>query len=192
MLFTDSDAIPESNWAYELSRIYALDKKIAIVGGKSFPKWLKKPRWYHKSNIVLELYSLVNLSEKVISTVKVVGVNFSLSKKRLGNLTTFKENLGRKDGKLLGGEETDMCSKAKDKDLLVYFNPKAAVAHQIPTERISFSWVIKRMYFGGYSRALRGGRPSTFHKKRNIWDRIILPILAIPYTLGYWKGKRSL
>jgi len=189
ILFTDSDAIVDENWAKEIFKTFSIDKKIAIVGGTSKPKWPGKLKWYHKSNIVKELYSLISLSDEITPVEKVVGVNFAINKDLLGDQALFNENLGRKPGSLLGGEETDLCSKVGEKGFLVYYNPKAIIHHQIQEERMSLRWVLKRMYYGGVSRAARGGKPKTFHKERNIYDRIILPILLVPYIIGYIMEK---
>ncbi|MFH1289774.1 MAG: glycosyltransferase family 2 protein, partial [Nanoarchaeota archaeon] len=72
VLFIDCDAIPDKKWAFNLAKVFELDKRIAIVGGRSNPKWLKKPRWFHNSNIAREVYSLIDLSEKIIETSRIV------------------------------------------------------------------------------------------------------------------------
>jgi GT2 family glycosyltransferase len=189
VLFTDIDAMPKNNWAEEM--INSLEKKTntAIVGGKSIPKWSKKSRWYHQSKIVLELYSMVDILDYEGEVEKVVGVNFGINKNILRSESNFNQNLGRKDGDFSGGEETDLCNRAHKKGYRIIYNPQSEVVHQVSKERMSFFWILKRMYYGGVSRSKRGGKPKTFTKKRNIYDKIILPILAIPYLMGYMRAK---
>ena len=190
LLFIDCDAIPKINWAYELSKTFDVDKKIAIVGGKSVPKWLKKPRWYNKSNIAMEVYSLIDLSNKTIPTNKIVGVNFGLKKSLLGKEACFDENLGRRPGSLLGGEESDLCRRTLSKKLKVFYTPDAVVEHQIQLDRMSLYWLMRRFYYGGLGKAIMGGKPQTYCKKRNVYDKVLLPIIAVPYILGYNQGRK--
>jgi len=189
ILFIDCDAIPDKNWAYELLKIFDINEKIAIVGGKSEPLWLKKPKWYHKSNIIREIYSLIDLSNEPIKTMKIVGVNFGINKKLLKEESYFNENLGRRPGSLLGGEESDLCKRSINKGFLIYYTPQAIVKHQIQIDRMSLKWILRRFYYGGVGKAIIGGLPKTYSKKRNIYDKLIFPLIVIPYFIGYLNGK---
>lgn len=186
--FTDPDCIVTRNWAYKL---YQELKKnnVAIVGGKVIPLWTEGKKWYCKSIIIQELLALINLSDRVIGTKKIVGANFAINKKILGNEAYFKESLGRIRGIPLGGEETDLCERAHRKGFKVVYTPFAVVYHKIPKERLRKGWFVKRIFYGGVSRALRGGKPEQFHNKRNFYDFIILPPLLLIYSLGFIYGK---
>jgi GT2 family glycosyltransferase len=188
VMFTDLDAIQDKNWAYELLKTYKVDKKIAVVGGRSIAKWMSKSHWYHKSNIIMEFYSIINLSDKVINTSKVIGVNYSLNKNLLKKLALFREDLGRKNGMLLGGEETDLCKTVIENGYYVYYTPNAIVEHQIYMERSSIFWILKRAYYGGVSRAARGGKPQPMVKRRNIYDFFACMLIAFPYIIGLIYG----
>ena len=189
VLFTDCDAIPDTNWAYELALPFTISKKIAIIGGKSSPKWLSKQKWYHHSNILMDIYSLLDLGENIKEIDRIVGVNFVLNKKLLGKDSFFNENLGRRPGSLLGGEESELCKRAIKKGFKIFYNGKARVQHQIQKDRMNLKWIIRRFYYGGYGKALIGGAPKTYSQKRNIYDKLVLGIVTIPYLIGFIKGK---
>jgi GT2 family glycosyltransferase len=189
IFFIDADAIPNKDWAYELCKTFEIDPKIGIVGGKSDPLWLSKPKWYNKSNIARDVYSLLDLGNKTKETEKVIGVCFAIDKKRLGNLAKFDEKFSRKKGILISGDDTALCRKIRKQGLLVYYTPFAKVMHQIQKERISLKWLIKRFFYGGYSKAILGGLPKTYSTKRNVFDWLIIPIIAIPYILGNLKAR---
>lgn len=189
VLFTDVDAIPDRYWAYQLTKTLNSNDEIGVVGGKSLPLWLTKPKWYHNSNIVQEIYSLIDLSDEVKETGKIVGVNFGLNKKKLKFKKYFNQNLGRKPGSLIGGEETDLCKRVIQHDFKVYYTPFAIVQHQIQKDRMSLLWIMRRFYYGGLGKSKIGGMPKTYSQKRNIYDKFILGIIAIPYILGYLRGK---
>ena len=189
VLFTDCDAILEENWAFELSKTFDINKKIVIVGGKSQPLWLEKTKWYHKSNIIRDIYSLFDIGDEIKQTDRIVGVNFAIRKDLLGGEAYFNKDLGRRPGSLLGGEESDLCKRTIKKNLLIYYTPNAIIKHQIQKDRMSLKWIIRRFYYGGYSKALTGGSPKTYSDKRNIYDILLLVIIIIPYLFGYLVGK---
>lgn len=191
VLFTDADAIPRKDWAINLYKILIEDNDIAIVGGISNPLWSGKQRWYTKSNIVREMYSLINLGNKITRVKKIVGVNFGINKCKINFKEYFDNSLGRRPGSLLGGEETDLCKKTIEKGLEVYYTPKAIVNHQISKERQSVLWLMRRFYFQGISRAKFGGIPQTYSNSRNIYDWAILLLVIWPFIVGYIFEKVS-
>lgn len=188
LLFIDSDAIADEVWAEHLSTTLLKDN-VAVAGGKIMPKWHKTPLLISKSSMVMEQYSLLDLGNNTCSANKVVGANFGLNLERLGNIAYFDEKLGRREGVLLGGEETDLCDRARSSGLGVYYTGNAIVQHQILPERIKYNWIFNRIYYAGMSRALRGGTPSPTHSSSSLWNYIILPIIIIPYGLGFLRAK---
>ena len=83
VIFTDADGIPNTTWASELLKLFLDKKDVAIVGGKATPKWLKKQKWFHKSNILMDKYSVLDLGDGIKEVEEIVGVNFGLNKKVL-------------------------------------------------------------------------------------------------------------
>lgn len=192
LLYIDTDAVAAPNWTRELCD--AMTKhEAAIAGGKIIPKWHKKPGLLQRSRFVLDQYSMLDLGDETIDVKKVIGANFAINKAKLAELAHFDEELGRKNGKLLGGEETQLCADAKEKGLDVIYVGKAAVYHQVMPERVSFKWISKRIYYGGYSRALRGGKPepSNGGEKLGGWDYFALVLLMPFYVWGYSQAKMS-
>jgi len=187
LLFIDSDAIAEENWAFQLSNSLS-SNDVAIVGGKVLPMWHKRPLAITSAKIVLEQYSIFDIGETELKILKVVGANFGLNKKLLCNQAYFDEKLGRQKGILLGGEETDLCDRASSLGLSIRYNGKAIIHHQILPERISYKWIFRRIYYGGLGRALKKGLPKPTHKM-GIWDFVIIPIILPWYAAGYLHGR---
>jgi glycosyltransferase involved in cell wall biosynthesis len=190
LLYIDTDAIATPNWAYELSE--GMHKQDAAVGGgKIIAKWHCKPGFLQKSPLVLEQYSMLDLGDDDLEVKKIIGANFGLNIHKLEKLACFDENLGRKNGKLLGGEETSLCAAAIKAGYRVFYFGKSKVYHQVLPERINFKWICKRMYYGGYSRALQGGMPSPNNKTKqwNKWDVFALCCLLPTYVLGFVFAK---
>tara|TARA_B100000700_G_scaffold149695_1_gene166417 strand:- start:2460 stop:3308 length:849 start_codon:yes stop_codon:yes gene_type:complete len=190
LFYIDTDAVADPNWARELF-VAMTQNKAAIAGGKIIPKWHKKPGLLQRSRFVLDQYSMLNLGDETINVKKVIGANFAINKEVLGELAHFDEELGRQNGKLLGGEETQLCADAREKGLTVIYVGKAAVYHQVMPERVTFKWIAKRIYYGGYSRALRGGKPEPSNGGGGLagWDYFALIFLLPFYVFGFFRAK---
>ena len=186
VLFIDCDAIADEHWASEMRRALNEDG-VAVVGGRIVPKWHSEPPLIAKARVVREQFSLFDKGEADADVRKVVGAGFGINRRLLGTEAYFDEKLGRRDGNLLGGEETDLCERALKIGLRVRYNGKAVVIHQVLPERTTYRWILKRLYYAGVSRALRGGKPDPTHGL-GAWDYVALPIVLPIYCLGYLRG----
>jgi glycosyltransferase involved in cell wall biosynthesis len=186
--FMDMDAFADQFWAFNISKGLCDDNRTGVVGGKIMPKYLGSTKWFHRSLYVNEIYSLLDLGESPKYVKKVIGANFAVNLDLI-KAERFNENLGRVDGKLLGGEETEFCERLGRKGILIKYLPDAIVYHQIPKSRLKLSWIIHRFYFGGFSRAIRGGNPEPSNSHPNKYDYLFLVFLLVPYSFGFAKGK---
>ena len=187
LLWTDPDVILKSNWAYYLSQTL-VNKKCAIVGGKIIPLWYRIPRWYMKSNVMTDQYSLIDLGEGEKETDRIIGGSMGINVKQMKEEAYFDENLGRKNGTLLGGVDAEFCERAVQKGFKVYYTGKPVAHHQILESKMNLIWITKKFYYSGFSRAMRGGRPSAMNKKKAISDYVILGVFAAFYITGFLMG----
>jgi GT2 family glycosyltransferase len=187
ILFIDSDAIAAPDWAKHMAETLQ-NNNAGIVGGKILPKWHERPLLLARARVVLEQYSMLDLGEGVMPIAKVVGASFGINRAALKDDAYFDERLGRRAGILLGGEETDLCARARMQGLSVFYNGKALVHHQVLPERIRYAWIFKRIYFAGIGRAMRGGAPAPSHKM-GFWDFAALPVILPFYFAGLFRGR---
>jgi len=187
LLFTDADAVPDVNWAAELSTSLSRTN-VGVAGGKITAKWYKPPLFITKANLIREQYSLLDLGDEESTTRKVIGANFGLHLGRLKDVAYFDVRLGRNNGNLMGGEETDLCMRVDEQGMDVYYNGRAIVYHQILPERVSYRWIVMRLYSAGFARAMRGGKLAPTHSK-SFWDYLFMPFILAPYALGYFRMK---
>ena len=188
VLFIDCDAIADEHWAFEMRRTL-IEGGVAVAGGKIVPRWHGKPPFIARASMVREHYSLLDKGEADADVLKVIGAGFGLNRRILGKEAYFDEKLGRRDGILLGGEETDLCERALKMGLRVRYSGKAVVTHQVLPERTTYRWLLKRLYYSGVGRALRGGKPDPTHEM-GFWDYFVLPLVLPYYGLGYLQGMR--
>jgi len=186
LLYIDPDAIADLNWAFELGSI--LHRGAAVAGGKIIPYWHKKMPWICRSLIIREQYSILDLENETFPTNRIFGTNFGIHLKLLGKHAYFDLELGRKNGNLMGGEETDLCDRAKKNGCQIFYCGSAIVTHKILSERINYRWIWRRIIYTGRNRAVRGGMINPINKL-SVWDYIIIPLFLIPYSFGYFHQK---
>lgn len=189
--FTDPDCIVDNKW---LENLYSISQEYdaVIVGGKVLPKWLANPPYiFKKSRLAWNLYSLVDQGDSVQEVKKIVGANFMINISKFSDVEYFCADIGRIKGTLLGGEETDLCERVANKGLKVFYTPFALVWHQVPKERLTYRWMIRRTIDGAISRSTRGGVPKPYKTKYSVYDLIFLLFTSIPYVFGFIAGKRN-
>ncbi|WP_295543733.1 glycosyltransferase [uncultured Thiohalocapsa sp.] len=189
VLFMDADAVAEPNWALALYDALRTEH-VGMVGARILPNWHRRPPLITKSLVVQDQYSIFNLGPQTLPFHRVVGAGFGLHRDRLGREAYFDERLGRREGSLLGGEETELSRRVSALGLDILYAGDAIIRHQIPPERASYGWILRRLFYAGVSRAMIGGSPSP-SRAMNLWDFLVLPFVLPPYALGYLFGRRK-
>ena len=187
LLFIDPDAVAEPTWAMELAATLS-EPKVAVAGARILGAWHGRSPLLARANVVRDQYSLLDLGEEARPARKVVGTGFGIHRGRLGALAYFDETLGRRPGEPVGGEETDLCDRARRAGLRVYYNGRAVVHHQIVGERIALGWILRRLYYAGVTRARRGHWPQPTHRPA-VADYVVAPLTLPAYVTGFAVGK---
>ena len=187
ILFLDSDAVPEAGWARAMAETLS-NPKCAVAGSRIEPGWPAPPPPFAKARALLDQYSLLDLGRQGRVVNKVVGAGFGMDRAKLPQGFKFDPDLGRRDGRLFGGEETDFCKRAHALGAEVHYCGEAAVTHLIQPERMSWSWIAKRMVYAGYGRAQQGGTP-TPSRALELADYLFMPFYLPPYAAGWTWGR---
>jgi GT2 family glycosyltransferase len=190
LLFLDSDAVVSPDWAMQLAT--TLSKPgVAVAGSRIIGVWQARKPLLCRSSFVAEQFSMLEFGPDELAVSKVIGAGFGIHLRRLGSDGWFDEDLGRKPGGLEGGEETDLCDRARAAGHEVRYNGASVVHHQIGAERAVNRWIARRLYYAGVSRAQRGGFPAATHRQRSVWDWLLFPAIVAPYAAGYLTKKIS-
>lgn len=187
LLWTDPDIILPPDWAYHFSRIIK-EKHYDVVGGKIVPQWQNTPRWYMKTNIMMDQYSLLDLGEDMIETDRIIGGSMGLHIKRLGKQAYFNENLGRQKGTLLGGVDSEFCERVRRQGFRVCYTGRVVVRHYIPVSKMRLDWIARKFFYSGLSRSLRGGRLGAINPQKSVNDYLVAAVFAPLYIAGLMRG----
>lgn len=187
LLWTDPDVVLASDWACCLSQTL-VNKKCAIVGGKIIPRWHGTPRWYMRTNVMTDQYSLIDLGPGEKEADRIIGGSLGINIRQMGQEAWFHEELGRRNGTLLGGIDSEFCERAVQNGLKVYYTGRTVAEHQILEIKMNLHWIARKFYYSGLSRSIRGGRPSAMNKKREPADYVVLGMFAPFYGAGFLMG----
>lgn len=188
VLYLDADAMARPDWAARLTEALLHEDMVAIAGSRIVPGWPGKPPVWAKARVVADQYSMLDLGTETKPWHRVVGAAFGLNMAKLGNTMRFDPNLGRREGKLFSGEESEFCARAAERGWEIRYIGEACVTHEVATERTRLSWVMRRLYYAGLGRANVGGAPAP-SRKPGLADWLTLPLTLPPYVLGWMKGR---
>ncbi len=186
VLFLDADAIAAKDWASHLAS--ALEAEgVAVAGGRIVPRWTGRPPFFAGARVVRDLYSLLELGPERFPYPRAVGAGFGIDRAKTGSMR-FDATLGRRDGRLFSGEESDFCRRVSEAGLAIVYEGGAVVEHVIAPERMRLGWMAKRLVYAGQSRARVGGAPSP-SRAPGLADWLMLPVILPPYAIGWLWGK---
>lgn len=189
VLFLDADALASIDFAAHLARVLDQDG-VAIAGAKIVPLWNGQPPVLARARAVYDQFSLLDLGSVTVPYHRVVGAGFGVDMDKLPPDFRFDEALGRRDGRLFGGEESDFCKRAQDLGFAVKYVGTAVVQHVIEPERMKTGWILKRLVYAGYGRAKMGGSPAP-GGTATLADWLLLPLYLPPYAAGWLWGKAT-
>lgn len=188
VLYIDPDALAAPDWAERLTAALEETPDAALVGARILPLWRARPPLLARAGFVKDIYSLLDLGAGRRDYHRVVGAGFGLHRARLGEEAWFDPRLGRRDGRLMSGEESELAARAATAGWRVIYEGGARTQHQIMAERANSAWIFRRFYYAGWTRAGVGGAPSPSKRPKGA-ELIAAAILAIPYFTGFFVAK---
>lgn len=186
VLFIDCDAIAAPDWAANLAR--ALENGATIAGSRILAQWVGRKPILARSQVVLDQYSILDWGEATIEASRIVGAAFGIVKSGAPSEMYFDCDLGRRQGLLVSGEESDLCRRVLAARGKIVYCGESAVLHQILPERLNVKWIWKRLYYAGVNRRRQSGAPSP-SAPPCIWDWLLLPVILPPYIAGFVSGR---
>ena len=187
VLSIDPDAVPEPDWAVQLLKAVN-EPGVALAGCRILPRWRGRRPFLTYSRVVLDQYSMLDWGEATKPVERIVSTGYAVRKSVAPDEMYFDTRLGRRDGKLISGEESDFCDRLNAVGAKVVYCGAAIVHHQVLAERTGLGWAMKRLFHAGRGRAIGGGAPRP-SQKPGIWDWLLLPVILPPYALGWMQAR---
>lgn len=168
VVFLDDDASAEPGWLAALLAPYA-DPSVIAVGGVAQPRWpdgVGRPvtlpaggpdgSWDNRGELDWVVGCTYAGQPAAITVVRnLMGCNMSFRRAIFAELGGFSEDLGRVGKTPLGCEETELCIRAAAlfPGTRVVLEPLARVRHYVSPDRLTWSYLRRRCYAEGVSKA---------------------------------------
>lgn len=154
--FLDDDAIAEPDWLVRLSDCCA-DPQVLGTGGKAEPLWLgKRPAWFPEEFYWVVGCSYRGLPEALTEVRNPYGGCTCMRREVFEAVGGFRNGIGRVGSHAMGGEETELCIRARQHwpHKVFLYDPQARIHHCIPPYRGRWHYFRSRCYSEGLSKAL--------------------------------------
>ena len=160
ILFGDDDILVQPDWIAQMVVPLLADpaRRIGAVGGEVvpvFPDGL--PEWVREWHAPLAFRREVGPLEAQHSPM---GANLAFPKWIFDELGPFHTTLDRAAGNYFSGGDSEMIRRVRAAGFEVWFAPGAAVKHQMPASRTTFTYAARHAFDSARSRVIdRAGQP---------------------------------
>lgn len=190
LAYLDDDAVPAPDWMAAIHRaIGASPLPLAMLGGAIHPLWeAPLPSWWPQR--LLGVLSLLDDHSDPYGANMIVGVD------ALRVVGGFPETVGRDGKSLLSDEEKILTETLRARGFAVAFDPAILVHHQIQAERLTLSWLLRRMYWQGVSHVRssrilnRQGSLRRELPRRLAVLALLAPLALLPARLPWFVAAR--
>jgi cellulose synthase/poly-beta-1,6-N-acetylglucosamine synthase-like glycosyltransferase len=194
LAFLDDDAVARSNWLEALLQHFT-DPSVVGVGGRLEPLWKTcRPRWFPLEFDWAVGCSYRGMPESAARVRNVWSNNMAIRRRAFDAVGGFRIGFG-KVGARSRPEDTDLCLRAAECNgggIWIY-EPNAIAGHQVPAERTTLSYFLKRCYYEGQGKAalasFNGVTESTSTERQ--YARHVLPHGVVRGLLETARGEAS-
>jgi glycosyltransferase involved in cell wall biosynthesis len=154
--FIDDDAVADTDWIRNLVENFS-DEEVMVAGGLIKPIWEgRRPNWFPEELNWAVGCSYKGLPEHRTQIRNPIGCNMSFRKSVFDEVGCFNTNMGRFGNRLMGGEETEICIRIRDRKphSKIIYDPSAVVYHQVNGKRTSLKYLWRRSFFEGVTKAV--------------------------------------
>ena len=155
IVFIDDDAIAHEQWLARLLRTFD-DPHVVGVGGHARPLWeTAQPGWLPPEFLWVVGCSYSGLPESG-DVRNPLGCNMAFRAGLFDTVGHFNPAIGRLGSLPLGCEETEFCLRAARTvcGARIALTAGAEIDHRVPAARATASYLLRRCYFEGISKAL--------------------------------------
>jgi glucosyl-dolichyl phosphate glucuronosyltransferase len=147
--FMDDDAKASTGWLRHILEAFSKHDAAGVVGGPVRPIWAaRRPSWL---NPQLESFlTIIDRGDEARTLAEeewLSGTNIAFRTRAVIDAGLFQENLGRIGRLLLSNEELLVTRRIRDLGYTVVYDPKVEMHHRVHAERVSQSWLRRRIYW---------------------------------------------
>ncbi|WP_143244600.1 glycosyltransferase family 2 protein, partial [Agrococcus casei] len=164
LLFVDDDAILQEGWFEALASRFE-DPNAAIIAGAVLPDWESAtgaPRWFPPEFGWVVGCDYTGMAASGSEVRNPIGACMAIRREVFAGIGLFAEGLGRIGSHPVGGEETDLGIRLRRQmpDARIIRDAGITVSHFVPQARARVSYMLRRCFWEGRSKALLQARDS--------------------------------
>ena len=193
--FIDDDAMASTHYCENVIAFFDHNPEVSIIGGKITPVYEKsEPKWM--SRFLWPLVAGLDMGDRARPFKKSkypLGANMAYRSEVFEKYGHFDENIGKRPGRLEGGDEKELIYRIRMKNLKIIYVPGMHVHHVIPDTRLRIDHIRDQAMGVGSSerKRLKGKGFSEWMEK--IIDELIKIggtfVLALIYILTFRREK---
>jgi glucosyl-dolichyl phosphate glucuronosyltransferase len=152
LIYVDDDAFPIPTWFDAMRRCIEIypDPLHCIVGKVDLEWEGNRPKWFPvRYETLLSRYDLGEQGKFLGQGGYILTTNTAFERQTIQEIGLFRVDLGHRDKKLLGGEDSNLFERLLQQDKNVWYEPTALVKHWVPKSRQTRQWLIKRSFWDG-------------------------------------------
>jgi len=191
--YIDDDAIADPGWLEGLIAAFARFPNAAAVGGPVRVRWISpKPWWWHDDlDEVFNRFRPAGEPTTLEFPALPYGCNFAVRRDVAMRVGGFRTDLGRQNGLLLAGEETELFLRMSEAGYQIAYWPDAFVDHLALPTRVSRRYILKRAWNHGRSlarlAAVHPGICEAFPGPAACLRRMLHDAPKYRFRLAHWK-----
>jgi glucosyl-dolichyl phosphate glucuronosyltransferase len=154
--FIDDDAVADTDWIKNLVAVYD-DPEVVGVGGHIDPIWENGiPVWFPEELNWILGCSYKGLPEQKAYVRNPIGCNMSFRRSIFDLVGYFRTDMGRFGSVLLGSEEPELSLRILNMfpASKIVYEPHAVVYHKVGKSRRKITYLLRRSFYEGFSKAL--------------------------------------
>jgi GT2 family glycosyltransferase len=160
VIFLDDDAKAAPNWLAKLLPPF-LQEDVVGVGGAALPRWPEQGSGPFPDELLWIVgCSYTGMPTKLAEVRNGLGASLAFRRQSILDVGGFGHGLGRIGTHPLGCEETELSIKIKQVAPLakIMYEPQSVVRHRVTPERTNMTYLRRRSYYEGISKAILARR----------------------------------
>jgi GT2 family glycosyltransferase len=150
--FLDDDVVPHPGWLVALTAAMA-DDVVAAGGPVELDPLAPRPAWFRDAGIggYVSAHDLGHDARDLVAGEYLLTANAVFRTEALRAVGGFDPRLGPRPGVQLVADDVHVIRELQRAGGRVVWQPTAAVTHELPAERTSRRWLLRRAYLQGRS-----------------------------------------
>jgi mycofactocin glycosyltransferase len=190
LLFLDSDALPVAGWAAAMRGAFDRVEGVAIVGARCAARWTDRPPRLFRTSLAGDFLSLFELGDEPLDVPRIMGTSYAIDLERVPS-DPFPLEVGIGPDSRVGGEEVELCERARADGWRVRYEPGALVYHTIRPGRATWRAMMRRAFHAGQEGRRLGRRLDPLPRPIRPADRLFQAAIAPAFVAGTLVGPRE-